>query len=611
MFMAAATQLANGSHNSRSKLYGRGLYIGISAVLASSLVPIFVPRSWSLAAFGDILQLSLILGATVLAFRNFRRGDSRIRVFWLLIFVGFFLWTASDAIWSIYELRYFGSVPDMAVVDLLLFVKIVPLTGALAIAPDRRQQGHFRAFGLLDVLVLMVYAVYLFAFAVFAYRLMPGGHASYSFHFDVADAIGNQVLLLVSAGAALRSRGAWQNLYRGYFLCAACYALASDISNSAIDLGHYYTGSFYDIPLVIALAGFLFIALYGPLRAPEDDSSAETKSLNFVCNPATFLSEHLAMFVTLSTPIIGIWVLSAHSMSPQLRTFRLETTLVTIYVLMLLLSIKEDILASGLFRSLQQLSETYDRIDRFNTHLTQSEKLAALGQLVATVANQIKVCMAAILGASLRLTSRPDQDSRIQNMAGKIGQYAQRTDVLVDNMLHFAQETPAHFAPLNVKPVLERALHLSRVAKEPNIRVDVAQHQEWPPVRGDSGQLLHVFLHLISNAIDSLKDVGGGSLIITLRASRSHLVIEFEDSGTGIKEPQRVFEPFYTTKGVGKGTGLGLSTCYGIVQQHGGEISCRNQPEGGAVFTIQLRLAHRISDGEHAEPAPVLAEGAR
>ena len=67
--------------------------------------------------------------------------------------------------------------------------------------------------------------------------------------------------------------------------------------------------------------------------------------------------------------------------------------------------------------------------------------------------------------------------------------------------------------------------------------------------------------------------------------------LEFADSGSGLKEPQRVFEPFYTTKPVGKGTGLGLSTCYGIIQQHDGEISCRNQPEGGAVFTVRIPFA--------------------
>lgn len=146
-------------------------------------------------------------------------------------------------------------------------------------------------------------------------------------------------------------------------------------------------------------------------------------------------------------------------------------------------------------------------------------------------------------------------------------------------------------SPLEVKPLIESALHLSRIAKIPNIRVDLEQEDACPFVRGDSSQLLHVFVQIISNAIDALEETGGGTLEIALHASGRHVCIEFADSGKGIKEPGRVFEPFYTTKPVGKGTGLGLSTCYGILQQHGGEISCRNLTGGGALFTILISAA--------------------
>ena len=150
---------------------------------------------------------------------------------------------------------------------------------------------------------------------------------------------------------------------------------------------------------------------------------------------------------------------------------------------------------------------------------------------------------------------------------------------------------------------------LSRIAKLPNLRVSLSQDCECPPVLGDSGPLLHVFLELISNAVDTLEDVNGGSLDIKISRTDSHAIIEFLDSGPGIKEPARVFEPFYTTKVVGKGTGLGLSTCYGIVQQHGGEITCRNRPFGGACFIIRLPLADEAF-GEHNSEWPVVMEGA-
>jgi two-component system NtrC family sensor kinase len=313
------------------------------------------------------------------------------------------------------------------------------------------------------------------------------------------------------------------------------------------------------------------------------------------------------MIVTLSTPAIGLWLLT-HNPSPQLFSFRLAITLSTIFVLTFLLSLKQHLLTTGLIGSLQNLSDTYASTDRFKNQLTQNEKLASLGELVALVANQIKSAMAIIRERSQALTARPDSESRIQSMAGKIGQYAHRTDALVENMLRFAKETPLQLAPLELKSLIVSTLQLGRTSKLVNVRVALKQSGEVPQVLGDSGQLLHVFLQIISNAVDALEEVGGGSLDISIDSIGSKIRVEFADSGAGIGQPEHVFEPFYTTKPVGKGTGLGLSTCYGIIQKHQGEISCANRPEGGAVFTVLLPAAMQI-DASAIEPASLAAEG--
>lgn len=583
-----------------------GSLIGAAAFVVSLIAAVLLPKGFALAAIGDTLQVGLVAAGAVLAFRNFLQSHSRARIFWFLIFAGSLLWAVSNGIWAVYELWFARPVPDLAVIDILLFIKVVPLTAAVAIAPDKLEEKHFRAFGLLDVFVLIVFSLYLFAFGVFAYRLIPGAEATYAYYFNLADAIGNQALVVTTGIAALRTQSEWRGVYRLYFFSAACYGLSSNLANVAIDMGLYYTGSSYDLPLVASLAGFLCVSLCG--RTPEfrrpmepDLHVSEERSTS-----ATFLSEHLAMLVVFSAPLFGIWLLSNSAAPPQLRLFRLEITLLTIFVLMLLLSIKEDILTAGLFKSFQNLSETHTRIEQYKTHLTQTEKLASLGKLVAQAANQIKGCMLSILDASSQLTSHPDADSRIQNLAGKIGQYAQRTDVLVDNMLHFAQAASLRLAPCDLGSVIDSALHLSRVAKIPQLRVQVAAEDDCPPVRGDSSELLHVFLHLISNAVDALAETHGGTLEIALHASDNKVTVEFADSGPGLKEPQRVFEPFYTTKPVGKGTGLGLSTCYGIIQQHHGEISCRNRLEGGAVFTIALPIAAESTTEVNSASEPLL-----
>ena len=99
---------------------------------------------------------------------------------------------------------------------------------------------------------------------------------------------------------------------------------------------------------------------------------------------------------------------------------------------------------------------------------------------------------------------------------------------------------------------------------------------------------MQVFFNIISNALEAMEAAKGGVLTIKTIRDRGNVVILFSDTGPGLKEPHRVFDPFYTTKPVGKGTGLGLSICFGIIQEHGGKILSYNRQEGGAVFRVEL-----------------------
>ena len=580
---------------------------GAVVILFSVLAALYVPSGPALTAFGDGLQTLLTALTLLLALQNIRRSHARLRIFWFAYFAGVLAWLASNLIWSAQEVWLERAVPDVPIVDILLFLKIVPLCAAALIAPNREESAQFRTFGFLDVGILMVYSFYLFMFCVYAYRLVPGATDLYNFYFNMADAIGNQLFVVCAAVALLRSQGRWRTVHLLFFASAACYSLASNLSNVAIDLGRYYTGSLYDVPLIAGEVGLVCVALAGrdsQLQSNATHSSTDDEVRGY----HSFTASHLAMVVALSTPLVGIWSLD-HSTTLGLRSFRIVVTLITIFVLILLISIKQDLLTAGLIQSVASLSITYRSINRFKSHLTQSEKLTSLGELVAEVANQIKGCMISILTSSSRLASRSDGESRIQNLAGKIGQYAQRTDALCENMLHFAQETPLRLAPLELKPLLDSALTFSRVSKLSTIAVDVTQVGDCPPVQGDSSQLLHVFLQLISNATDALSEVGGGTLDITIQQANAHVLVEFADSGPGVQEPTRVFEPFYTTKSVGKGTGMGLSTCYGIIQQHDGEITCRNRTKGGAAFSILLPVAVRPAP-DMTQAAELATEGA-
>ncbi len=572
--------------------YARAAHAGAwlvgSVTVFTGLCAWLMPAGWTLALIGDSLAAGLALTAAIFAFRNASRSQGQEREFWLLIMVGSILWFFSLLLWSIYEVGYRRPVPDDGIIDILLFVKLVPFTAAVALQPHKVHDRRFRGFGFLDVSILMLYAMYLFMFYAFSYRLLPGRLSVYNYRFNLVDLGGNLLFVVCTGAAYLSAKGTWRNLYRLYFLAASTYCIASNASNTAMDAGHYYSGGMYDVPLVAAMAGFVSLGIIGggwlkdrriAVAAAEVSGEAPDKRL--------FLPSYLAMMATISMPVIGYWLLTSGAHS-KLFGFRLAITLVTILLMTLLISVKQDLLTGNLIGSLKRLTETYGRIDQFKSHLVQSEKLTALGALVAKVANEIRGAMAATRGEALKVTERGETATRVQAMAGKIGQYAQRTDALVENMLLFAQETPLELASVEIKPVVESALQLSRIGKHANVRVEVRQEEACPNVRGDSSQLLHVFLEIVANAGYVLEEAGGGSLEISIAASNGHVQVEFADSGPGIKEPQHLFEPFYTTKPVGKGTGLGLSTCYGIIQQHAGEISYRNRPEGGALFLISL-----------------------
>jgi two-component system NtrC family sensor kinase len=221
--------------------------------------------------------------------------------------------------------------------------------------------------------------------------------------------------------------------------------------------------------------------------------------------------------------------------------------------------------------------------------VVQQAKLASLGELVAMAASELEYPLSTILGSSERLAASSNLSREQLATAQKIGQQARRTRDLVGDLLSFAQQTPGEKTPLELKPLLQRAVQMEGFKLENReISLTVESGEPVPRVLANSNQLLQAFLQIVENAVDALQEAGKGRLGVSLRSESDEVIIEFADTGPGVRNPERVFDPFYTTKPVGKGTGLGLSATYGVILDHNGQITCYNRPEGGAVFEIRL-----------------------
>jgi two-component system NtrC family sensor kinase len=141
-----------------------------------------------------------------------------------------------------------------------------------------------------------------------------------------------------------------------------------------------------------------------------------------------------------------------------------------------------------------------------------------------------------------------------------------------------------------------------------NIKLHLDLAEDLPLAAADPHQLQQVFLNLVNNAVDAILEASAtGELWVRTAKEADKFVIEFVDSGPGVKDPSKVFDPFYTTKPVGKGTGLGLSICYGIITEHGGQIRVSNLPPRGACFSIELPcLAIAATNGLPELTAPAV-----
>ncbi len=379
-------------------------------------------------------------------------------------------------------------------------------------------------------------------------------------------------------------------LYRHLTVAGLLYAITSLALNIAVDLPArspfaYYSGSLYDLPLLVSLFYWAYIGF-----AFKDLGEVEPEQTAFYVDGAW--SARVAMLAVISLPVLALCVLLLPTAGEPIRTFRLVITCFALLLLSGLLFLKQHLMAKRLLASLDSSRHAYDNLNSLQTHLIQSEKLASIGRLVAGAAHEINNPLTAILGYSDLLASQENIQDQHREMAEKIRHQARRTKTLVSNLLTFAKQAPAERSTVDLNTIVGKALELRELDLEHrNIKTVTDLHPALPPITADENHLLQVCFHIFHNALDAMQDAhGAGVLTVSTACANGKVVLRCADTGPGVADPDHIFDPFYTTKPVGKGTGLGLSACYGIIRDHGGTITCENLPRGGALFSIFLPI---------------------
>jgi signal transduction histidine kinase len=235
--------------------------------------------------------------------------------------------------------------------------------------------------------------------------------------------------------------------------------------------------------------------------------------------------------------------------------------------------------------------------EELRKRLTQSEKLAALGQFVAGIAHELNNPLQGVLGHLELLRVTGAFPKQLRREVQTIYREADRAAKIVRNLLVFAGSRRLPRRAVSLNAVLQKVLALRTPAHRTS-DIEVVRHydEKLPRVQSDPLLLHQVFLNMVMNAEHAITAAGRPGRIeisTSVNQARDRITATVRDTGVGIPADtlSRIFEPFYTTKEVGKGTGLGLAIAYGIVQEHGGHISAANHPEGGAVFTVELPTA--------------------
>lgn len=336
-------------------------------VCAETLLSLFWLHSFRLTAFGDLVQCILLLSGLLSVLPNALQAKGRTRLFWALMTLGFGMWLWAQILWTYFEVFLRQDVPNPFVGDVILFLHIVPMMAAVAVQPHAQQDDRLARFGSLDFLLLLTWWLYLFLFVVIPWQYLSPNATVYGHSFDVLYLTEHVAFLLGLVLAWRQSTGSWRTVYAQIFGAALLYAIGSITASIAIDFHLYYTGSFYDVPLISAMVWFTGVGLiarrmfWGRQYTKTSSSGREIGVTR------------LAMLVVFSTPLMVAWAEFGGDAPQQVRTYRVLLTVGTMLVMGFLVFLRQHLLHGELVELLRVSHQNLEEMSRLKDDLENKE----------------------------------------------------------------------------------------------------------------------------------------------------------------------------------------------------------------------------------------------
>jgi diguanylate cyclase (GGDEF)-like protein len=316
--------------------------------LAQALVSGFMHRGYPATVLTDFIYAT-IMATAMLAFGwNSTETKGRIRLFWILQAIAWAFLLCDQFFWILYDVIWRRPIPALFVGDALLFLAQVPILAGLLLRPNLQPSKPSTRLGAIDFFLLMSWWVYLYVFFVLGWQYVVPNPEIYNRNYDHLYLAENFVLTIVLAILWAQTSGRWKTFYAVFAGAQMFNLFAFYTANDAIDTGAYYTGSWYDVPLAVAMAGFALVALLGRGLLPRDPGADKKYD---------FWMAGLAMMAVLSLPAMAIWSIYDADIPPSLARFRVVVTLATMALMAFLVFVKQHRLGDELQRTNDVLEE--------------------------------------------------------------------------------------------------------------------------------------------------------------------------------------------------------------------------------------------------------------